>query len=522
MEAIRAAKEGEIMKAAIYCRVSTEDQEREGTSLQTQLEACREYCQNKDYDVTYRFSEVYSGLTLERPKLNELRELVRAEDIDVIVCYCLDRLSRDPGHGVILTQELEKHRVALETVTEDVDNSELGKLISYIRGFASKLEAEKIRERTMRGKKARAREGRISGAFHTTFGYDYIPVGQKNGGRRVINETEAPWVKQIYKWLVYDGLTTGIIQKKLIALEIPTKKAGFWRKSSISSMLKNPSYIGKTLAFATGNKGEPRQRPMEEWIEIPDTTPSIISRELFDAAQKQLQANKASARRNKKREYLLSGYAKCRQCGHTYVGGTNPRRDGSVRRHYRCSGKWKERVTLGICQSKSWGADKLEELVWAELETYLSNRDLIAHELGKDRESASQLNTSKNELHQIERQLKVVDRDQRQLLQWALKGFPESQIEAENSRMNKSRETLLAQKMEMEGQIKASKDAVVDIPQLEHFIEHIQERIAVLDYEGKRQVLDILGITVWLDGQVVEVTGAIEPRDVIVTPQPRI
>jgi site-specific DNA recombinase len=60
------------MKAAIYCRVSTDNQEQEGTSLQTQLEACLKYCRDKGYEVAYRFSEAYSGLTLERPKLNEL------------------------------------------------------------------------------------------------------------------------------------------------------------------------------------------------------------------------------------------------------------------------------------------------------------------------------------------------------------------------------------------------------------------------------------------------------------------
>ena len=120
------------MRAAIYCRVSTEDQEREGTSLQSQLEACHNYCQDRDYDVDYRFNEAYSGLTLERPKLNELRELVRNGQIDAIVVYCLDRLSRDPTHGVILTQELEKHGVKLEAATEDVDNTELGKLIIVI------------------------------------------------------------------------------------------------------------------------------------------------------------------------------------------------------------------------------------------------------------------------------------------------------------------------------------------------------------------------------------------------------
>src|SRR4030065_133870 len=150
-----------MTKAAIYCRVSTDTQEREATSLQTQLENCLTYCQGKGYDVSYRFSEAYSGLSLERPELDKLRELVRDERVDVIVCYSLDRLSRDPGHGVIITQELEKHGVKLETVTEDVDNSELGKLISYIRGFASKLEAEKIRERTMRGKRAKVKCGEM-------------------------------------------------------------------------------------------------------------------------------------------------------------------------------------------------------------------------------------------------------------------------------------------------------------------------------------------------------------------------
>jgi site-specific DNA recombinase len=306
--------------AAIYCRVSTEDQEREGTSLQTQQEASLKYCQDKGYELAYSFSEAHSGLVLDKPKLNELRELVRASDIDVIVVYCLDRLSRDPTHGVILTQEFEKHNVTLEAVTEDVDNSELGKLISYIRGFASKLEAEKIKERTVRGMRARAREGRMSGGFHITYGYDYIPVSQKNGGRRVINESEARWVRQIYHWLVNDGLTTSAIRDRLTALSIPSKTGQHWCRASVRAILKNPAYTGRTYAFTSMNH-KPRCKPREEWIEIPDATPAIISQELFEAAQKQLQINRDKAMRNTRREYLLRGHVKCRQCGHAYTGG---------------------------------------------------------------------------------------------------------------------------------------------------------------------------------------------------------
>ncbi|MFC2041887.1 recombinase family protein [Chloroflexota bacterium] len=160
------------MRTAIYCRVSTDDQEKEGTSLQTQRDACLAYCKQEVYQVVRQFSETYSVLTLERPKLNELRDLVRTNDLDIIVVYCLDRLSRDPYHGVILTQELEQHHVTLKAVTETVESSEVGRLINYIRGFASKLEAEKIRERTMRGKLAHVKQGKLpNGTGIGIYGY---------------------------------------------------------------------------------------------------------------------------------------------------------------------------------------------------------------------------------------------------------------------------------------------------------------------------------------------------------------
>jgi len=509
--------------AAIYCRVSTEDQEKEGTSLQTQLEACRNFCQGKGYNVAYRFSEAYSGLTLDRPKLNELRELVRNEEIDVLVVYCLDRLSRDPTHGVILTQELEKHHVTLEAVIEDVDNSELGKLISYIRGFASKLEAEKIKERTERGRRARAKEGRMPGGFHITYGYDYVPVSQKNGGRRVINENEAKWVRQIYQWLVNDGLTANSIRDRLRALNAPTKSGGYWGKASVLSILKNPAYAGRTCAF-TSVKGRPRQKPVEEWIEIPDVTPAIVSEELFEDAQKQLQINRDKATRNNTtHQYLLRGHIKCRQCGHAYTGGADIKKrkmDTYHRRLYRCMGKKRDCSPVNPCKNKSWGADKLEAMVWAELQSYLSDRELIINEIEKQRQDANQLGVFEAELQRIERQLKAADHEQHQLLQWALKGFPESQVETENQRLNKALETLKAQKAELEAQIKASQDAVINVPNLESFIERMQGRIGTLDFEGKRQVLDMLGITVWLDGQTVDITGVIDPEDDVIATTP--
>ncbi len=93
-----------------------------------------------------------------------------------------------------------------------------------------------------------------------------------------------------------------------------------------------------------------------------------------------------------------------------------------------------------------------------------------------------------------------------------LKDFPADQVEAENRRLNKAKETLKAQETELEAQLKASQDAVINVPNLEHFIDDIQKRLPELDFEGKRLALDMLGITVYLDGENVEVTGVIEPK----------
>ena len=74
----------------------------------------------------------------------------------------------------------------------------------------------------------------------------------------------------------------------------------------------------------------------------------------------------------------------------------------------------------------------------------------------------------------------------------------------------KARETLTAQKADLEAQLKASQDAFISIPKLEQFVERIQGQLPLLDFEGKRLALDMLGITVWLDCEAVEITGTVD------------
>jgi len=175
-------------------------------------------------------------------------------------------------------------------------------------------------------------------------------------------------------------------------------------------------------------------------------------------------------------------------------------------------GKLKLFSPLKRCDNKAWSAKRIEGLVWSELARYLSNRDLISNELENQRQSAGQIAVFEGELERIERQIKALNREQHQLLQWALKYFPADQVESENKRLNKAKETLKAQRAELEAQAKASQEATINVPNMGRFIKDIQDRLPNLDFEGKRLALEMLGITVWLDGENIEVAGRIEPE----------
>ena len=268
------------MKTVIYCRVSTEGQEQDGTSLQTQLNACLNYCNLKGYEIVNQYSEAWSGLSLERPKLEELREKVRSDSIDAVVVYSLDRFSRDPVHGVILMQELEKHAVLLEAATETVDNSEVGKLVFYIKGYAAKLDAERRRDATGRGKMAMLKSGKLpQGVGIGIYGYHWV----KETKKRIPIESEAKVVQRMFGMMA-SGVSCFKIAVTLNSENIPTKSGKKWEPRTVSRILRNTAYYGVTYFGQTAGSDR-RKTAKETWHMLPDVTPAIISQELFDRVQ---------------------------------------------------------------------------------------------------------------------------------------------------------------------------------------------------------------------------------------------
>jgi len=387
------------MRAAIYCRVSTEDQEREGTSLQTQLDACLAYCQQKGYQVSRRFSETYSGLTLERPKLDELRDLIRNNEIDVVIVYCLDRLSRDPTHGVILTQELEKHHITLEAVTETVESTELGKLINYIRGYASKVEAEKIRERTMRGKLARLKQGRLpQGTGIGIYGYQW----DKETGCRTVIDSEAKVVQNIFA-MVLQGFSFIKIAKELNVAGVKSKSGSMWNTTTIKRMVTNEAYMGKTYSHKQKriSKAKVISRPKEEWILLRNITPPIISEEMFNRTQEVLRQAKQARPIRQNSPYLLTGFIKCSKCGSPICGSTL---NGKYR-YYQCTGARPTATRGKICNCGYIRANDLEASIWDRIIVMLSHPNTILKLIVDFQEFEKERTEDENILPIIEKQI---------------------------------------------------------------------------------------------------------------------
>lgn len=197
-------------QALVYCRVSTKAQE-DGTSLDTQAEACVSHAEKLGYSVTRVTKEIYSGAELwDRPLLSRDREAIRRGEFQVIICYAIDRLSRNVGHLTLLLEEAERAGCRLLFVTEDLDSSPEGKLLHSVRGYVAEIERLKIKERTIRGRRAKVASGKIVGRGFGLFGYTL----NRDVGRRTTHASQAAIVRRIFQeiasgysaWRVADGL----------------------------------------------------------------------------------------------------------------------------------------------------------------------------------------------------------------------------------------------------------------------------------------------------------------------------
>jgi site-specific DNA recombinase len=216
------------MQAVIYCRISGEDQSVYGLSSQEQY--CRELAQQAGYDVLETFiDDGFSSERLDRPGLEKLRDLVRAQAIHAVIVHSPDRLTRLGGHLYLLEAEFKRYQVRLLYCGSSAgDDTPEGRLTSHVRAAISEFELETIRERTRRGKRARAHAGLPQLGYGIPYGYQY------RDNQLVIDPIEAAIVKETFR-LRIQGVGAYRIAKLLTLRGVPTKRGrSRWHPSTLT------------------------------------------------------------------------------------------------------------------------------------------------------------------------------------------------------------------------------------------------------------------------------------------------
>src|SRR5581483_163243 len=190
-----------MKRAILYARVSTDEQAEKGYSLQTQIDAMREYAAQNGMTIVRELCDDYSGAKLDRPALDTLRALLERKEADAVIVYAADRLSRNLAHLLILREEFNRAGIELHYMNRGKsENTAESRLMENVEGVIAEYEREKIKERTRRGKLAKAKAGKWVGAGFVPYGFR--KVGVKQDSRLEIDEQEARIVRRIFDMYV--------------------------------------------------------------------------------------------------------------------------------------------------------------------------------------------------------------------------------------------------------------------------------------------------------------------------------
>lgn len=282
-----------VKNAGIYCRVSTEDQAREGYSLPEQQDKLKELCKFRDYNVYKIYEDAgLSGKDMDhRPSFQEMLEDVRNGRINVIVAYKLDRITRSVRDLEILITELEKYDCSLECALDDINTSTAnGRFFVRMLTVLSQLEIERVSERTKFGLVGAFKDGHIPGK--RLLGY------MRENKKLVVNPVEKDVVERMYD-LYSKGYTYSKIANIFNEENVLNKK---WKDTYIQKLISNPIYKGD---FISGAK-------TDNPVLYEDVVEPIVSKKLWEECQEQ--AKKNTRNYTKRNDYIFFQKILCPNC----------------------------------------------------------------------------------------------------------------------------------------------------------------------------------------------------------------
>lgn len=314
-------KENKEKRIGAYIRVSTEDQAREGHSMDEQLDRIKAFCKFKGYKICKIYKE--DGKSAKdmkgRPEFQKMLNDIYNDEINGICIYKLDRLTRSIRDLEEILLLLDEKNCELVSVTEEINTSIYGRFLIRMLISLAQLEIEQTRERTIMGLVGTVKQGIPIG--HLPLGYKRDDANEdiKLKKRAIIDEETAPTIRRIFN-LYLKGYSYYYIAEKLKAEGNTLMQ---WKDWAIQQILNNRLYCGDIEHRKTLKD--------KETVVYEDVVPAIVSKVVFNDCQVLMEKNKHSF--GGSLDYMFGKTLYCAKCGSMLCVSSNKSKNI---RHYIC------------------------------------------------------------------------------------------------------------------------------------------------------------------------------------------
>jgi len=452
--------------------------------------------------------EGYSGSELLRPALERLRDHIAASMIDRLYIHSPDRLARKFAHQAILLEEFHKHGCQVIFLNQDgLPDSPETNMLLQMQGMFAEYEREKILERTRRGRRYSASQGKVNVFGRAPYGYRYFRKTAQQDARWEVDPTESAHVRLMFQLVGEQGHTLAQVCRELKQRGVTTRQGkATWDAATIRGILRNPAYHGEARygkerlsprksgrRAKRGDPAVPRQAkvakaaPLEE--QIPIAVPSIVSKTLFDEVGKRMDENRQRQReRQNGAKYLLSGLLICGECGSAYCS----RRQGSGKHfYYRCIGTDKyRRNNQAICRNPSVKGAALESVVWTDLCNCLRDPDRLRKEIERRRLEPS---SSEQSLAAQQSRVQLLQQRLNRLIDAYTQGLITcSEFETRIGPLRSHHDREVASLASLRGELAKDSDGLSAMENLKQLAETVEQRLEAASFELKRRLLTLL------------------------------
>ena len=331
-----------MLKYFIYCRKSSEEEERQILSIEAQLQELRDYAKQNNLFITKEFSESKTAKEPGRPIFNQMLSEMEEGKAEGILAWNPDRLARNSIDGGKVIYLVDMGKIAsLKFPTFWFDTTPQGKFMLSVAFGQAKYYTDNLRENILRGIRQKLRRGEMPAK---------APLGYYNEPRlRTIEPDKATFnkVKKCLELFAKGNHTLTKIRDEMFFVGLAGKTGDPLHLSTIQGLLTNPFYYG--MFKYRGELQQGSHKPM-------------ISKKLFDKIQLAIHDNGKPRKKKTKEELIFKNFAICGECGYQITGERHTKKSGLVFKYYRCTKKSKvKKCTDGFLREEKL-AEQVQEI----------------------------------------------------------------------------------------------------------------------------------------------------------------